>query len=598
MKIRFSIALATLAGALLVVAPTAFAAPVTKTLNFPLNGTSTTNIFDEPFSCCEITIGSPIDYTGDIHGGIRLDLDTSISAPSHNDLTFTDTNLRQGKTLDLTNTFTNDSGSLGVEYTLSGSLDVYPLHFDFTESESDTLACGLPLLSETCSSDKNIDLFHLNVFDIVTNYVTIDVSAVVTTTADIDGDGVTSHRTLTVSGQDIKPPENLTFTSSPEPKDESVLLSCSLPANETVNYAMADPASHITGTVTEGFGIGVGGSVWQRLPFPLDDVVLFSIGPYNFANLITLPDVAIDQIDVTAPGQNADLGVLQPNNIAPTVAMDTIPQNGTEGAPIQLGVKGTGPGGSMSPCGDESLDIHWAFDDGGAAFGKTVHHAWADNFLGTPSPPHTGQVVITDPTGLKTTLNFSVPVANVNPLVDAGPSKTQLWGVPVSFHGNGTDQGPVDDAILTYLWGFGDPSSPLGAAGPDVSHVYGMPGNYVAQVTVTDHDGAQGTDTVDVAILKRGTTLSYTGPLSSNPSKEVTLTASLVDELNQPVSGRTVVFTLGSQSISAATNVSGVATATIKLNQKQGTYTVSASFAEDGKYLESTDSKTFTIGPK
>jgi len=74
------------------------------------------------------------------------------------------------------------------------------------------------------------------------------------------------------------------------------------------------------------------------------------------------------------------------------------------------------------------------------------------------------------------------------------------------------------------------------------------------------------------------------------------MTASLVDELNQPVSGRLVVFTLGSQTISAATNVSGVATATIKLNQKQGTYTVSASFAEDGKYLASTDSKTFTIG--
>ncbi len=50
------------------------------------------------------------------------------------------------------------------------------------------------------------------------------------------------------------------------------------------------------------------------------------------------------------------------------------------------------------------------------------------------------------------------------------------------------------------------------------------------------------------------------------------MTASLVDELNQPVSGRTVVFTLGSQTISAATNASGIATATIKLNQKQGAY--------------------------
>jgi hypothetical protein len=98
--------------------------------------------------------------------------------------------------------------------------------------------------------------------------------------------------------------------------------------------------------------------------------------------------------------------------------------------------------------------------------------------------------------------------------------------------------------------------------------------------------------------LKRGTTLSYTGPLSSNPSKEITLTASLVDELNQPVSGGTVVFTLGTQTKSAATNASGVATATIKLNQKQGSYTVSAGFAEDARYLADSDSHTFTIGPK
>ena len=597
MKARFAIALATAACAMFAVAPSALGAPVNKTLTFPLSGTSSTNLFDAPFSCCEITIGSPIDYTGDIHGGLKLDLGTSMSAPSHNDLTFTDTNLRQGKTLDLTNTFTNDSGSLGVEYTLSGSLDVYPLHFDFTKSESDTLSCGLPLPSNTCSHDKNITLFNINVFDIVTNYVTIDVSAVVSTTAELDGDGVTSHRTLTVSGQDIKPPADLTFTSSPEAKDESVLLSCALPAGEPVNYAMGDPASHITGTVTEGLGIGVGGSVWQRVPLA-PDFVLFSIGPYNFTNLIELPDVAFNQIDVTAPGKNVDLGLLQANNVAPTVAMDTIPTDGAEGAPVQLAVKGTGPGGSMSPCGDDSLDIDWTFDDGGAAFGKTVHHAWSDNFLGNPSPPHTGKVVITDPTGLKTTLNFAVPVANVDPVVDGGPNKTQLWGVPVSFHGNGTDQGPIDDAILTYLWGFGDPASPLGAAGQDVSHVYNTPGNYVAQVTVTDHDGAQGTDSVNVSVLKRGTTISYTGQLSSNPSKEVTLTASLVDELNQPVSGRTVQFTLGSQTTSAATNASGVATATIKLNQKQGPYTVSAEFAEDGKYLGDSDSNTFTIGPK
>jgi len=71
----------------------------------------------------------------------------------------------------------------------------------------------------------------------------------------------------------------------------------------------------------------------------------------------------------------------------------------------------------------------------------------------------------------------------------------------------------------------------------------------------------------------------------------------VVDDLGQPVAGRTVVFTLGTQTISATTNGSGVASATIKLNQKHGSYTVAASFGGDVKYGGSNGSQTFTIGP-
>jgi len=74
------------------------------------------------------------------------------------------------------------------------------------------------------------------------------------------------------------------------------------------------------------------------------------------------------------------------------------------------------------------------------------------------------------------------------------------------------------------------------------------------------------------------------------------MTASLVDEFSQPVVGRTVNFVLGTQSISAATNGSGVATATIKLNQKKGSVPVSATFVTDSMYVGSTDARTFTIG--
>lgn len=67
-------------------------------------------------------------------------------------------------------------------------------------------------------------------------------------------------------------------------------------------------------------------------------------------------------------------------------------------------------------------------------------------------------------------------------------------------------------------------------------------------------------------------TAAYTGPVQSTPSKIVTLTGSLTDELGQPVAGRTVAFTLGSQSGTGVTNSSGVASTSFKLTQKQGVY--------------------------
>jgi hypothetical protein len=595
MKVRLAVALAAVAGAaLLVLAPTALGAQTTKTLSFPLSGSSSTNIFDLPFHCCQLDFDvAGIGVHDNIHGDLALNMDTSMSAPTHNDLTFTDTNLRQGRHLDLTNTFTSDPGTFNVNYILSGDISVYGFDLSASKSAGDTLSCQLPLTTDSCSHTKNITLFSFTLIDIGVAYFNVNVLTPITTTADINGDGVTSHRTLTVAGADALPPVDLVFNSSPQVKDEGVNLSCSLPVNEPVNYAMGDESSHVDGSVTEGVGIGVNGSVFIRDPI-FGDHDVFDTPAIEIPDLFSLPSKTFNTISLTAPGKNVDLGNLLANNIAPTVAMDTIPTDGQEGKPITLAVKGTGPSGSLSPCGDDSLDIVWQFDDGGTAFGKSINHSFPDNLLG--EAPRSGHVTITDPTGLSKTIDFSVPVANVNPTVGAGPNKTALWGVPVSFHANGADQGPVDNTSLLYSWAFGDPASPIGAAGQDVSHTYAMPGVYTTTVTVMDHDTATGTSNVQVTIAKRGTTTAYTGPLKSLPSKQVTLSATLVDELGQPVAGRTIAFQLGSQSASATTSASGVATVTIKLNQQKGSYPLSATFTEDGKYLGSANNGTFVIG--
>jgi hypothetical protein len=151
---------------------------------------------------------------------------------------------------------------------------------------------------------------------------------------------------------------------------------------------------------------------------------------------------------------------------------------------------------------------------------------------------------------------------------------------------------------LQYTWTFGD-GTPSASGGPSVLHAYAAPGSYVATLDVCDKNGACSSDSRTVVVTKRDTTLGYTGPLSSTPSKTLALTAHLVDEYGEPVVGRKVTFTVGSQTAIGTTDATGKASASLKLNQKQGSYPFSATFpagAPDPKYNGSSDSGTFVIG--
>jgi hypothetical protein len=489
LRARIAVAIGAAIVAVMLSTGTASGATVTKTLNFPLGGNSTTNIFNEPFSCCHIVVGSPLNIDTDIHGGIALDMKSTANAGTHNDLTFTDTNLRQGSTLDLTNTFTRDSQSLGVDYTLSGELDVFGFDLTYNHTEGDTIAnCGLPLLSDSCSDTKSITLFSFTPIDIGVAYLQVSFNADITTSANLTGDGVTSHRTLTAGGSDVLTPTDLTFTSTPQARDESAPLPCTVPAGQPVNYAMGDESSHVNGSVTEGFGVGVQGDAFLRVP-PFPDVHLFTVGPFNLPNLFNLPPVTFNTISLSAPAQNVDLGTLLPNLTAPTVA--TIPANGTEGNPVQLGVTGTGPGGSLSNCGTAGLTFDWSFDDGGTATGQNPQHTFAEE--GT----HTGTVVVTDPTGLSTTLSFSVPVADAPLTLSCAtpPVTLQAFNGTVADLHDGNPSAPLSDFTATIDWGDSSTSSgAVGGSGGDYTvtgaHTYASTGYYDVSVHVDDVGGS------------------------------------------------------------------------------------------------------------
>lgn len=89
----------------------------------------------------------------------------------------------------------------------------------------------------------------------------------------------------------------------------------------------------------------------------------------------------------------------------------------------------------------------------------------------------------------------------------------------------------------------------------------------------------------------------YTGATQALANKYVALSATLTDERGRPVVGRIVTFTLGSQTATASTNSAGLASTTLRLNQKNGNYPVSANFTGDSLYVDdASDLGTFKIG--
>ena len=114
------------------------------------------------------------------------------------------------------------------------------------------------------------------------------------------------------------------------------------------------------------------------------------------------------------------------------------------------------------------------------------------------------------------------------------------------------------------------------------------------------YESATGSNSI--AIAAKATTMTYTGATTGGPNKTVTLSAVLKDATGTALAGRQVAFALGSQSVSATTNGSGIASASLKLAQKNGTYPLTATWtpsdADASRYVGSAASVTFKLQAK
>jgi PKD repeat protein len=507
-------------------------------------------------SVFNLTIAAHATWSGDI--STTVGWDTS--------------NVRQGANLDLSRVSPLTSGHIDVGWAVTGTVKPLGLgsgvNIGTINLSASNVSCT-PALSGpnfTCTATSGGPPLVETPGIPLSPYVKLAIKVTFTITPN----GAVVSRTFSIGGAPVAGPTDLSLTDSPQ--SETFSVPCTAAVGASVAYAL-DPYHWTPPTAAAQqpvIQIGLMDPILGLAELPA--IVNIPFGP----EIDTTP-----AFDLTGPGQTTSVGSVLANNVKPTISpFGTF--SGSEGAPVQFSAT------TSSQCPISSYD--WQFSDGGEEFGPSPQHIFADDGV------YSGQLTVTDVTGLTATQDFTVDISNVAPSVDAGPAKTSLWGLPVAFHANGSDPSPIDNASLLYSWDFGDPASPVGAVGQDVAHTYANPGLYTATVTVTDLDGATGTATVAVTVTTRATTAAYTGPLMSLPAKVVTLTGSLSDELGQPVAGRTVTFTLGTQTITAVTSASGVATASLKLTQKQGTYPVSMTFTGDALYQPAASATTFTIG--
>lgn len=270
------------------------------------------------------------------------------------------------------------------------------------------------------------------------------------------------------------------------------------------------------------------------------------------------------------------------------------------GRSVAFNGAGQDPGADDQP----TLTYVWEFGDGSpsAAGGPSTTHAYAD------PGSYTATLTVCDRGGLCDTDTRTITVRKRDVSIgalgdtaatyDTGSTRraslvdefgNAVNGRTISFtvDGAGAGSGVTNsDGRAQVAW------TPALAAG-----TYATGASFAGDARYTAADGSG-----SVTIARKATSLEYTGARTGGPNKTVTLSAVVRDATGTPLAGRTVVFVLGSQTVNAATNASGVATASLKLTQKNGTYPLTATWTPEGadaaRYTGSAASVTFKLQAK
>jgi PKD repeat protein len=305
-------------------------------------------------------------------------------------------------------------------------------------------------------------------------------------------------------------------------------------------------STRLTGSVASGsnavfvwaFGDGsFGAGAVTSHTYAATGVYTASVVAYNAVSAVTAT-TAVMIVDVPIGG----LGAV---NDSPTIFGASVRFTGTVAS-------GTG------------VSYAWAFGDGNTGAGAVVTHGYAA--AGT----YTATVVALN-VGSAMTATTSVVVVDVPPV-----------GLAVS------NDGPtmLDDATtfsasvaagtnLTYTWAFGDGTS---GAGATAQHTYTTIGAFTATFTAANSAGVLTGTTVVTVLPGRPYTLTLSGaPAQEYTGQPVTLTATVVDRLGNPVVDGTVIsFAHGLDNVIQVQAMSRSTASLVFSSMKPGPYRVTA----------------------
>lgn len=117
-------------------------------------------------------------------------------------------------------------------------------------------------------------------------------------------------------------------------------------------------------------------------------------------------------------------------------------------------------------------------------------------------------------------------------------------------------------------------------------------------ICVTGSPATSNTITMTVNTVLTPTTLTYSGASTVQYYANATVSATLRDNRNKGISGQTIQFTIGTQTVTAVTNIKGFATTTLQITQSAGSYQVLSSYAGNSSYAASNDTDPFTVNRK